>query len=304
MQKWGDAKNATSWLRPFFFSILSFVFHLPLFLVQAPETFSTDEHKDADGPITRKIFLSYEKSSKVLAITRRVINIVASGLYYASLQHVAPAKTEAQSNGVYFTQTTYALRGAVAANILMFISLGLWLLTYIYMRYHYVRLSMHHPTSTALKVPHVLYYIVCFDPVNFSLDIPGLGLSVAFYTCVIVRLINIIYGSIYAFLYVCEMPMIKCWGCYQKGTAIEDLDLGLCASCPRLSAQDVLPSVCDHAEVECGRGDLLWQDMLSEDIWLSTTLLTVSGCIYLFYNCSRRLEYYERARVEGVMARS
>ena len=298
MQTWGEAKHATSWLRPFFFSVLSFIFHLPEFLVLPPENFSNEEHKDAYGPITKKVFLSYEKIHTWLARARRVLNIVATGLFFASLDNVAPAKSEAQSTSVYFSQTAYALGGAKAAFILFYISLGLWIITFIYMRVHYARLAMHHPTSPALKAPRIFYYLICFDPINFSLDLPGLGHSVVLYTCIAVRLLNIVYGSIYVFAYVCEMPMVKCWGCYQRGTSIADLDDGLCASCPRLSAQDVLPSVCDHAEAECGRGVLLWQDMLAHDMMIASTMLTISVCIYIFYNSPRRLDEYERLRVQ------
>ena len=299
MQTWGEPKHATSWLRPFFFSILSFIFHLPEFLVQPPENFSNENHKEAYGPITKKIYLSYETIHTWHARAPRALNIVASGLYYASLENVAPAKTEAQSTSVYVSQAAYALGGAEAAFILLYISTGLWIVTFAYMRVHYARLSMHHPTSPALKVPRKFYYLVCIDPINFSLDLPGLGHSVVLYTCIAVRLLNIVYGSIYLFAYFCEMPMVECWGCYQRGTSIKDLDDGLCASCPLLSAQDVLPSVCDHAEAECGRGALLWQDMLAHDIWIANTVLNISLCIYIFYNSPRRLDEYERLRVQA-----
>lgn len=289
---WSDASHATTWVRPFFFSVLSFVFHLPIFLVEQPDTFSQEDHKDAFGPITNSIFLSYQKVNTWLAFTRRCLNVIAFSLYYATLEKVAPAKTEAQSTSVYFSQTAYALGGNKAAGILLLVSLVLWIITYAYMRIHITRLALHH----SVKVPHLFYYIVCIDPINWGLEIPGLGLPVTRYTCLLVRLANIIFGSIFIFAYICEKPIVDCWGCYQRGTNVYGLDEGVCASCPRLSAQDVIPPVCTKNEANCGLGAELWKDMLAYDIWVAEVVLSISFCVYVFYNCVRRLEYYDRVK--------
>jgi hypothetical protein len=92
MKKKADPYEATRWITLFFTSEISFLLHLPIYLVP-PDENST-----------------YNKVITAVAVIRRFIHVAIGSLIAAALWNIAPASTPEEAHlATYMSQTVFGL---------------------------------------------------------------------------------------------------------------------------------------------------------------------------------------------------
>lgn len=309
-----DATNATRWLLTLYTSELSFLFHLPIFLVPIlpVDDYYPSSMNEKLGMIKNNI-RSAESRKKVLqqrpttqtwfnfsivhtciCIIRLLLNSIGTILIWMSLDTIAPAVTSGddQKNIEYVSQTLHALHHSNTAKLggYMFLaSLGLWLLAYAHHRYHLIRVMKHTPEK--VRFPRYLYTICHVGLFNFFLDIPDINIPVTFLTKWVIRGLNVIAGNVFVFVYTIERLMTFAWGCYPTHTTIYGYKYGVC---PRYlnNPQNVLSSVCDQDGVVCGNENIEWRSLYTHTIHLCGMLVLYSFILYFILTLDTRIRYY------------
>lgn len=250
--------RALTWIRTIYFSEVSFLFHLPLFLEISAE-------KDSDVHRPRPWF------QFIIFCVRFILNLI--GLIYALL--------ESRHQTLWSEHLDVILVNLFSSRIqwYCFAASGvLYFLSYVHQRFHLgAVLRQNAGQDPPLRVPVLLYWVAHISLINFSLDLPARGIPVVNITHFLVVAINIVAILAILFVVFLEEPFAKTWGCYPYYDTIYDYKYGPCPAyfgTPESSA-------CDQPGVRCGTGAAKAHGEFTHILVFAQTLLAVSFALYI-----------------------
>ena len=319
------ARTATRWLFPVFTSELSFLLRLPLLLVAAlpRDTIrAISEHgyatrnakrvhqefwKAAKSHESRQAYLyarpnlrkyaNYTVVQTIMSLLGLYLNIAWLMAWWIALETVAPASEIADAQGEdrhYIDETLHAIAHTTAGHVgswMLLASFLLYVVQYLHMRHHLVRIAIHYPGDIETLLPRHMYFVAHFSVVNFLLDLPDVNVPVTKFTRLFVVVTNLVAGSVLAVAVLLQEPMTLAWGCYPPYESYRNYDFGMC---PRAvdDPQDPLPPVCDQPGVECGIATQRWGNIFAHDIHIAAMALVASFIVYLPLSFDTRVRFF------------
>lgn len=268
-----DPYEATRWISLFFTSEISFLLHLPMYLVP----------RDEDS--------TYNKVITVTAVVRRFIHITIGSLIAAALWNIAPASTPEEAHlSTYMSQTTYGLthsRYTMPMWILAGISTVMWIFASVYTRRHFAALHAKSP----VPIPE-LYRLAHIGLINFAFDLADVKVPTNIVTRVGIILTNCTVGIYLTILIVITRTLILFWGCYPFGTSLAGLEYGPCFQYDG-EAQRVPGQACDQPGIICGNEKIRWQRLYADEIHTLIVVVWIAFLIYLVFTYRTRVEYFK-----------
>lgn len=207
-----EYNRALLWVRTIYLSELAFLFHLPLFI-------SLEAASD-----THPLF------QRVLFWFRGVCNVLAVTLYFRF--------------GLW-----------LPASIFLGLSVVLYYISFehqkLHLANHLFAIAKSQPNTNGQYpslFPGTLYWFThTFSPLNYSLDLPAIGIPTVKVTRAIICVVNIVALSYYLFYLWCDEPLDDAWGCYASYDSIYDLVYGMCPA----AYGRAVASCCDQPGVDC-----------------------------------------------------
>jgi hypothetical protein len=241
-----EYNHALLWMRTVYFSELAFLFHLPLFI--GLETAS------GAHPLFQRVLYGF----------RAICNILAVTLYFRF--------------GLW-----------LSASIFLGLSVVLYYISFEHQKLHLANQLFAVAKSQTTEegrypslFPATLYWIThTFSPLNFTLDLPALGIPTVKATRAIICTVNIVALLYYLFYLWCDEPLDDAWGCYASYDGIDDLQYGMCPA----AYGRAVASCCDQPGVDCTKSS---QSDTNNMHALSPFLFHALGLTFSIYSISAR----------------
>ena len=231
----------------------------------------------------------------ILTILRLILNFTGFFLIYTAISDYAPHENDYSESAdlpyEYATQTFYVLQTNYLSTIAGWCFLAstfLHVAAYIAHKHFLILQLNSNKPKASFSVPD--FWIGHISILNWVFDLPGIGVPTSTLTHIVIILINISAGLIFAAALWMEKPITLAWGCYQPGTSIIDLKYGLCPSYIN-DPQNAHPPVCDQPGVRCGEAEIRWKTILKQTLAQSGFILSISVAIYLT-SVSAKSQFY------------
>lgn len=328
-----NAQTATRWILVIFSSEVSFLFRLPVFLIPTlPEEvindginfklqnrqkrfFNNEEDSFFDlvssdkkrhdalykKPTHRK-YLNMVTVQIVLSLLGLGINIVWWFFWWLAVQKVTPYADRDKHNALkmYTDETLHAITSSRAGHYgtyMMMVSIFLYFLQYIHYRHYLVRLAIHYPNHSQVKLNRRMYILSHISLFNFILDVPDINVPTTKLSAAITRTLVLVAGLIFVFTFMFLEPLTMAYGCYSPLSTYKDIIYGLCpAFFSNNDPQQQITTVCDQKGVMCGSERMLWKTQLAYELHYAKLVLFAAFTLYSILTIETRILFYNTAR--------